>query len=83
MGIEDFDNIGGSGHQVHRILPVLVSLHCKSFGPERISAAVFSIVYVKGEEMEPGQGLAVLVEEGGAETNVRMERDSRGASGSS
>src|SRR5580700_9244011 len=77
MGLEDFGNVGGRGHQVHAILPVLVSFHGKSFGPERIGAAIFSIVYVKGEEMEPGQGLAVFVQQGGAETNVRMGSDSR------
>jgi hypothetical protein len=76
MGIEDFGNTGGGrGHQVHGIFPVLVGLHRKSFGPERITAAVFSIVDVKGEEMEPSQGLAVFVEQGGAETNVLMRRD--------
>src|SRR5580692_3847480 len=77
MVLEDLGNIGGRGHQVHAILPVLVSLHGKSFGPERIGAAVFSIAYVKGEEMEPGQGLAVFAEQGGAKTNVRMGSDSR------
>ena len=71
MSIEDFGNAGGGrGHQVHRIFPVLVGLHRKSFGPERITTAVFTIVDVKGEEMEPGQGLAVFVEQGGAETKA-------------
>jgi hypothetical protein len=42
-----------------------------------MSAALFSLVYIKGEEMEPGHGLAVFVEEGGAETNMRMGSDPR------
>src|ERR1035437_101355 len=76
MGIENSGNIeGGRGHQGHGIFPVLVGLHGKSFGPERITAAVFSVVDVKGEEMKPGQRLAVFVEQGGAKSNVRMGRD--------
>src|ERR1035437_5809436 len=76
MGIENFGNTGGGrDHQLHGIVSILVALHGKSFGPERITAAVFCIVDVKGEEMESGQGLAVFAEQGGAETNVRMGGD--------
>src|SRR5580698_3601566 len=77
MVIENFGHTRGRSHQVDAIVPLPVALHRKRFGPERITAAVFTLEDVKGEQVEPSQGLAVLVEKRRAEMNVRTGTNPR------